>query len=124
MATTENPMDTLPKVAKIFIRLELADGSHVELEAPEPNDVAVDVHHPKADYNLADPARLIAYLPPATITLRFTANQYRGYSEQYRTRREVEDIAARQAESAETQAAIAASLATIAARLDGMAPGN
>lgn len=110
-----------PKVAKITVMVELADGGRVEVEAPEPHDVTVDVHHPEVDYDLSDPNRLIAYLPPATVTLRFTADQHRGYREVHRTRREVEDIAEREAGSAETQAAIAAALATIAARLDGIA---
>jgi hypothetical protein len=120
--TSMDDIDQPLQVAKITVLLELADGSQVEAEAPVPHDVTVDVHHPEVDYDLSDPNRLIAYLPPAAITLRFTADRYRGYRETIRSRAEVEDIAAKAAESAETQAAIAASLAAIAARLDGIAP--
>ena len=115
-------MGQRPKVAKITVMVELADGGRIEVEAPEPHEVTVDVHHPEADYDLSDPNRLIAYLPPATVTLQFTADRHRGYNEVHRTRHEVEDIAAREAGSAETQAAITAALTAIATRLDGIAP--
>lgn len=107
----------IPKCTKIAVRAEFADGSSVDLEAPGPDDVTVEVRYPEPRYDLGDPVVLRSRQPPPTITLRFTANWEHGYTEKHNV-----PLSSIADDPAEWRARMEASLATIAARLDEMPP--
>lgn len=77
--------DARPKCTKITIRAEFDNGSTAELEAIEPTDATYEAVLPDPDYNfggIGGPDRTIAKIHPPTVTLRFTASEKHGMTEQ------------------------------------------